>query len=919
MGLLQVPTVGSEIVMIERQKKSYMRGACALCALMLIALIAAAVIKDRGAYALALHTEGNAAVNSISAASSIPPKSAIRKSDHENAKSGRGGDNKAVAACSDNKDYTSLIVTWDKSVGAAAFIRGKKLWVIFSEFADIKLQQTASANELPNSDISRLRNITQVNLDNNAQATFLVADIKEGRDVRVVLYKQNTTWIIQIYDRANNEIDATNTQDFSEMPIKVYPMSSPPAVQLKNIPDESGKIVSYVDPVVGDKLVVFPCVHTNVFISQNSEFVDFNFLTTAQGIVIKKLNENLRVKYEAGVLSITSAIGLNIAPKVYAKDQKTGKEGFFKLEQYATKNSILSLSGFQAKKSEFATQLNNFHQLIYNSKLSERATLWVNLAIFYLANGWYEEANVAIDVAISYNIKLLRNYNVVLVHAVAEFMHGEFEKANDILNSIKTEDVPVADREEINFWKNISAYKLADQSNIENRYEDIIASNAINIFKNYKNTFLQDYTLGVFKELGFILAKVNIRQKYVRKAAEVLDILSSLDLAQSDLNRFNYAIAGFYAQQGLMDKALHYFDECLKDVADDRMHSKCSLSKTKFMFSKKSITEDDYVDRLREVQLFWRGDKMELETLKLLGDVYYKRQDYADALRVWKNIVVNFSAYPASIRVANLMGTVFIEYFTKKNKTNVTPLQALSFFYEFQELNPVGSIGDDIVIKIAGYLIELDLLDKAGVLLEHQVQNRLFGGKKENAINNLAIVYIMNDMPGKAVQLIKSEGTDFNKVSESVIMRQRKYIYAKALLKDKQYSGVVKLLDRDYSINADEIKSDMYWQLKNWQDFNDFSEPYLYSIRYVSQILGEKDVTKVLKQGISYIHLRDRGLYNNFCLDFKNRLPAEPHEYVKMFHIMHQVVNLTGKDDVNGMQDIQELQKLVHTLNSVIQ
>ena len=71
------------------------------------------------------------------------------------------------------------------------------------------------------------------------------------------------------------------------------------------------------------------------------------------------------------------------------------------------------------------------------------------------------------------------------------------------------------------------------------------------------------------------------------------------------------------------------------------------------------------------------------------------------------------------------------------------PIDALSLFYDFRELTPVGRRGDEMIRKLADRLVSVDLLDQAAELLQHQVDNRLQGAARAQVAVRLAVIYLM--------------------------------------------------------------------------------------------------------------------------------------------------------------------------------
>ena len=79
------------------------------------------------------------------------------------------------------------------------------------------------------------------------------------------------------------------------------------------------------------------------------------------------------------------------------------------------------------------------------------------------------------------------------------------------------------------------------------------------------------------------------------------------------------------------------------------------------------------------------------------------------------------------------------------------PIEALGLFYDFRELTPIGRRGDEMIRRLADRLVAVDLLDQAAELLQHQVDHRLQGAARAQVATRLAVIYLMNRKPDRAL------------------------------------------------------------------------------------------------------------------------------------------------------------------------
>ena len=61
-----------------------------------------------------------------------------------------------------------------------------------------------------------------------------------------------------------------------------------------------------------------------------------------------------------------------------------------------------------------------------------------------------------------------------------------------------------------------------------------------------------------------------------------------------------------------------------------------------------------------------------------------------------------------------------------------------------------------MIRKLADRLVPVDLLDQAAELLQHQVDHRLQGAARAQVATRLAVIYLMNRKPDRALATLQS-------------------------------------------------------------------------------------------------------------------------------------------------------------------
>jgi hypothetical protein len=155
----------------------------------------------------------------------------------------------------------------------------------------------------------------------------------------------------------------------------------------------------------------------------------------------------------------------------------------------------------------------------------------------------------------------------------------------------------------------------------------------------------------------------------------------------------------------------------------------------------------------------------------------------------------------------------FTDLFIHDGAAKMPPLEALALYEQYRELTPPGPDGDLIIRKLAERLVEIDLLDRAAQLLDHQVQYRLSGEEKARVGTRLAGIRLLDSSPEEAVAALDKSAVD-NMPAD--LVEERKLLRARALSQIGQGGNAVQLLAADQSRNANLLRVDIAMRDKQW-------------------------------------------------------------------------------------------------------
>src|SRR5262249_28241578 len=136
------------------------------------------------------------------------------------------------------------------------------------------------------------------------------------------------------------------------------------------------------------------------------------------------------------------------------------------------------------------------------------------------------------------------------------------------------------------------------------------------------------------------------------------------------------------------------------------------------------------------------------------------------------------------------------------------PGEALGLFYDFRELTPIGRRGDEMIRRLSDRLVGGDPVDQAAELLQHQGDQRLQGPPPAQVATRLAIVYLMNRKPDRALATLQA--TRVADLSND-LRDQRLLLEARAMSTLGRHDIALELIANINSREAVRLRSDVLW------------------------------------------------------------------------------------------------------------
>jgi hypothetical protein len=281
--------------------------------------------------------------------------------------------------------------------------------------------------------------------------------------------------------------------------------------------------------------------------------------------------------------------------------------------------------------------------------------------------------------------------------------------------------------------------------------------------------------------------------------------------------------------RGRLDEALGHDNDALAtyhDVTgstDRQAASEAKVYEIAMLQKRGEIGQDEALHDLEVLSATWRGDDVELKTLRMLARVYAKAGRYSDALAADRTATIVAPDSEITRAMQDEAAALFAQLFLSPKGDDVPLIDAVALFYEYRELTPIGRRGDEMIRRLADKLVAVDLLDQASELLQYQVDHRLDGAARAQVASRLATVYLMNRKPDRAIAALRS--TRINDLAGE-LRQQRLLLEARAQSDVGRRDLALDIIANVGGREAIRLRSDIYWAARRWREASEQIELY---------------------------------------------------------------------------------------------
>jgi hypothetical protein len=698
----------------------------------------------------------------------------------------------------DTKNSKQLIFPFsDKNIGAAVFQRGLDLWVVFDNRKEFYIANSSFMDSW----------------SQYSDTTNTIMKITLKQNLAANIQKQGNNWAISLSSKASTSKQSLNPELVSDILVSVKQVGS-----VKNI-------VTIRDPSVGDLLMIVPLQVPGLSVQKERGMVDYKILSSSQGIAISLISEDVKTTYNNITKSIDISSRYTMPSTSTAKDKK--------LNDGAT---ILPIILSDIDQANF---LQTKRLLLYNIVNAEndaaKGSAQLSLGEFYFTHTMYHEA-LAMFARSEATYQGITNQLVpAMMKSISLIFTDQGLDARTILTELKRNYGDSSAIHEIELWDRYNEYLLG------NMPAETIGVADNKLLSTYTDKLYWNF---VFAELELLLDRKNAKSMdaLINSVRETKDISIS--------NNIKYYKARYYYLLNQANLAQQLLEEIEKNAQNGREFMIADLQLVKILYEQKKLDWISAVERLNDLRFVWRGDKLEMQNLLALGLAYKQNNDIVNAIRTYKYIVDAFGRQSDNnFFVTSQIVELYHRIFLSDEMQELDDFSVVSLFYEFKEFTPIGIEGDRVVLGIARRMLNLDLLEMAEAILEHQVMYRLRGVERMVTANHLALVFLMDRKPVEGLKVLDDTDNENFGFAEH---QKRRYLKAKALIDMKKYDEALEYVGIGEDEDATTLKMEILFRSQKWGEYVKFTEDNIKHKLAAGDVVEGAESQDILRLAISY-------------------------------------------------------------------
>lgn len=704
-------------------------------------------------------------------------------------------------------DTVRVVFPFAEPVAAAVFRRGNSVWLVFDTDVPIDLRaiQTALGASMTGMNVTAHGDWQTVTLDLADRALTTIGTDGAG-------------WVLTIGDMI---LEPSRPMQL-ERNVRGDGSS---ALRVAFGKPQTTHVIE--DPDVGDRIFAVTGFGPARGLIKSQTFAELQTLTSAHGLAVVPQVDDLQMTFAGDDVILEREGGLSLSNDhltagstvLRGTEKEPDQPGFIDFSRLGTANPYDYLKKLQALEAEVASL-----------PAEKRKGARLDLARFQLANRFAHEA-IGVLRLIESEGSIASNDPVYhLLMGAAQVQAARPEEALQHLNTSELLESPDAA-----VWRIMAEAALGDWTAAR-----LGISRAQAVIGNYPNELLTEFNL--------VAARSLVEVNDFGAATSFLSEVDSDTMSRSQAARYDILRGRIADAAGRFEEALAAFD-IVSRSKDRPGAAEAKYRALRVRYRDGAIDAEEASEALQSLTTTWRGDEIELQALRFLAQLYAETGDFREAFTAMRAAVLAQPDSPTTRLLQEEMNSVFASLYLNGKADGLEPIDALALYYDFRELTPIGRNGDEMVRRLADRLISIDLLDQAADLLQHQVDNRLKGAARAQIAADLALVYLLDRKPEKALSVLNR--TRQAHLPQS-LDRQRRIVEARALTDTGRSDLALELISNLRGSEIDRQRADTLWQGERWQEAGEQLEA-MHGVRWSDPLqLDDQERMDILRAAIAY-------------------------------------------------------------------
>lgn len=755
-----------------------------------------------------------------------------------------------------------VVFPFSAPVASSVFRRYRSLYLVFdtADPVDIRGMRSVLADRVEAVEVT-------------AHADWQVIRIDLMRDALASIGIDGSAWVMTIGEmilEPSRPLTLQRSQSSDGGTVITIPFQGPANVR------------EVVDPFAGDKMTVVTGFAPARGLLKPQSFAEFDALMSAHGVAVLGKADDLEIKLLGDAILLQRPRGLAVSNGNLTR----GSTILPPVIDPSTPGQVDLGHLMSSGTRDFLQKIKSMEYAIANTPEEERRGPRMELSRFYLAHGFAHEALGLMRLATLDDPALARDPSFNLMMGAAQTLASRPREALEYLGRTELLNNPHAA-----VWRTIAS---AERRNWSEARDNQPRGQAV----------VGGYPAAVQIAFHLAAAETLVEVSDYGQAAAILSevdpsLASPRQAARYDIIRGQIADAS-----GRSREALTAFD-LVQRSTERPLAAEAAYRALRVRHRDGEVTTEEAIDQLAGLAASWRGDETELKTLRFLAQLQAQSGDYRGAFEAMQSAIQANAGAETTRLLQDEMGAVFANLFLNGEADRMDPVKALALFYDFREMTPVGRRGDEMVRRLAGRLVDMDLLDQASELLRHQVDHRLKGAARAQIAADLGVVYLMDRKPEQALRVLTR--TRQAKLPRE-LERQRNMVEARALTESGRPDLALEIVRNMRGEDVERLKADTLWAAQSWREAGEQLEA-LVGGRWSDPVpLADQERNDILRAAMGYSLADDDFSLSRLKAKFSGKMSDSPS--AAAFDIVTRPVADRGVEFMSVLDSLQSVDSL---------